>query len=86
MHLHLHVERMSGMGGPGDHPIGDLIHWGRNPFPADIAEMLRRLHALDPKMRDTFALDAYDWAEGRSLDEGRAKLRAELAKHHPRTT
>ncbi len=75
---------MSGMGGPGDHPIGDLLHWGRNPFPEDIAEMLRNLHSLDPKVRDTFALDAYDWAEGRSLDEGRAKLRAELAKHQRR--
>jgi hypothetical protein len=74
------------MGGPGDHPIGDLIHWGRNSFPSDIAEMLRLLYSFDPKIRDTFALDAYDWAEGRSLAEGRAKLRAELLKHQIRKT
>ena len=69
------------MGGPGDHPIGDLIHWHINPFPPDIADMLRSLYALNPEIRDIFALDAYDWVEGRSLDEGRAKLRAELAKY-----
>ena len=74
------------MGGPGDHPIGDLIHYGRNAFPADIADMLLLLYSLDPKIRDTFALDAFDWAEGRALDDGRAKLQAELAKHQSRKT
>ena len=69
------------MGGPGDHPISDLLQWGRNPFPPDMAEMIRRLYALDPKVRSTFALDAYDWEQGKGLDEGRAKLRAELEKH-----
>ena len=69
------------MGSLGDHPISDLVYWGRNVFPKDIADMLRLLHARDPKMRDIFALDAYDWAEGRALDEGRAKLRAALQKY-----
>ncbi len=40
--------------------------------------MIRQLNALDPKIRDMFALVAFDWEEGRALDEGRAKLRAEL--------
>jgi len=79
-----HALTFMGMGGPGDHPIGDLIHWSRNPFPPDMAEMIRQLYALDPKIRDTFALDAFAWEEGRSLDEGRAKLRAELQKHQSR--
>ena len=70
------------MGGPGDHPISDLIHWGRNPFPTDIADMIRQLHALDSKTRDLFALDAFDWEAGRALEEGRAKLRAELYKRN----
>ena len=70
------------MGGPGDHPISDLIHWGQNPFPADIAEMIRQLYALDSKTRELFALDAFDWEAGRALDEGRAKLRAELDKRN----
>ena len=72
------------MGGPGDHPISDLIHYGQSPFPADIADLIRQLYAVDSKMRDTFALEAYDWAEGRALDEGRAKLRGELQKHQIR--
>ena len=70
------------MGGPGDHPISDLIHYGNNRFPADIAGLIVQLYALDPNMRNTYALDAYDWAEGKSLDEGRARLRAEIQKHH----
>jgi hypothetical protein len=69
------------MGGSGDHPIGDLIHYGRNRFPPDIADMLRLLYSFDPKIRNTFALDAYDWVEGKVLEKGRAKLRAELQKH-----
>ena len=43
--------------------------------------MIRQLHAIDPKVRDMFALDAFDWEEGRALDEGRTKLRAELLKY-----
>lgn len=74
------------MGGPGDHPIGDLVHWGRNSFPPDIADLLLKLHAIDPEIRNVFALDAYDWVEGRALDEGRARLTAELAKHRARKT
>ena len=70
-----------GLGGPGDHPIGDLIHWGRNPFPSDMGDMIRQLYSFDPKIRDAFALDAFDWEEGRALDEGRARLRAELQKY-----
>ena len=68
------------MGGPGDNPITDLVYYCRNQFPPDIADMLLRLHSIDPKIRDVYALDAYDWVEGRGLDEARAKLRQELAK------
>ena len=66
------------MGGPGDHPITDLIHYGQNDFPSDMAEMLRKLHSADSGIRDRFALDAYDWIAGRHLEEGRLKLRREL--------
>ena len=69
------------MGAPGDHPISDLLHWGRNPFPPDMAEMIRQLYALDPNVRSRFALDAYDWEQGKGLDDGLAKLKAELEKH-----
>jgi len=37
-----------------------------------MADLVRRLHALGPKMRDMFAKDAYDWEAGRPLDTGRA--------------
>lgn len=68
------------MGGPGDHPITDPIKYGENPFPADIAQMIRALYSIDPNIRNIFALDAFDWSEGKALEEGRAKLRAELQK------
>jgi hypothetical protein len=73
------------MGGPDDHPITDMLHHGRNPFPTDVADMLRKLNSINPKILNTFALEAYDWAEGRALDEGRAKLAAELLKHESRS-
>ena len=68
------------MGSPGDHPITDLIYWERNQFPSDIAEMIRALHSLDPKILNAFAVDSFAWAEGRGLEEGRAKLKAEIHK------
>jgi hypothetical protein len=67
-------------GGPGDHPITDLIYYGNNTFPPDIAALIRQLHSLDPNMRNTFALDAYNWVEGRELEQGRARLEAELGR------
>jgi hypothetical protein len=72
------------MGGPGDHPIGDLMFYGENRFPPDVADLIRQLYAIDPKMRDSFALDAHDWVEGKALDEGCARLRAELRKQKTR--
>lgn len=68
------------MGGPGDHPITDLIYYGQDDFPPDIADMLRKLHSVDPGIRDGFALDASDWVSGRNLEEGRTKLTAELCR------
>ena len=72
------------MGSPGDHPLTDLFHWGRRGFPDDIADMLLLLHELDPKVCDKFALEAWDWSNGRQLEAGRATLRAELQQQRSR--
>jgi hypothetical protein len=68
------------MGGPGDHPITDLVKYGNNQFPPDIAGMIILLYSLNPNTRNTFALDAYDWVAGHTLEDGRAKLQAEIQK------
>ncbi len=70
-----------GMGGPNDHPISDLLYWGRNPFPPDVAEMIKTLHVLDSNMQNTFATEALSWSLGRDLDVGRVQLRAAISKH-----
>ncbi|MGV3773831.1 MAG: hypothetical protein ACO1QB_13085 [Verrucomicrobiales bacterium] len=66
------------MGSPGDHPITDLINYGKNAFPDDIGKALRLLHAQDPSVLNVYALDAFDWIEGKDLEVGRAKLKAKL--------
>jgi hypothetical protein len=69
------------MGARGDHPITDLLVYGVNPFPDDIAEMIRLLDTLNSNPRNLFALDAFDWELGDNLEEARIKLKAELQKH-----
>jgi hypothetical protein len=61
-------------GRPGDHPITDMLSHGRHPFPADMEEMIRRLHAKHWRITDEVAADAFDWEQGERLEEGRQKL------------
>jgi hypothetical protein len=69
-------------GGPGDHPLDDLINWGRHPFPADIEAMILRLREVVPRYLDRVSSTEYfDWAEGRNLDAGRDYLNRLLAEY-----
>jgi hypothetical protein len=68
-------------GRPGDHPITDLLRHGAHPFPADVEEMVRRLHAIDPRLVDALDPDPFAWEKGERLEEGRARLRALLSQH-----
>ena len=67
-------------GSPGDRPITDLLHYSKHPLPKDIEELLRKLHALNPRALDgDVAIQAYDWEEGKNLDNGRQLLNGLLA-------
>ena len=70
-------------GRQGDHPITDMLYYNEHPFPPDIEEMLRKLHAIDPKLILGWDLadEPWDWQNGRNLDAGRKQLKALLAKH-----
>jgi hypothetical protein len=69
-------------GGPGDHPLDDLIKWGKHPFPADMQTMILRLREVVPRYLDRVSSAEYfDWAAGRNLDVGRDHLRKLLAEY-----
>ena len=70
-------------GKPGDHPLTDLFHHGKHPFPADVEEMVRRLAATDPNLLGEIDQDVFRWERGEGLEEGRAKLTDLLARAVP---
>jgi hypothetical protein len=68
-------------GGPGDHPLTDLLFHGRHPFPEDMERMLFQLHERHPgtlKWSDDFDRVIWGWMEGQGLEAGRALLRTKL--------
>ena len=70
-------------GKPGDHPLTDLFHHGRHPFPADIEAMVRRLASTDPNLLGEIDQDVFRCENGQGLEEGRAKLEGLLARAVP---
>jgi hypothetical protein len=67
-------------GKPGDNPITDLLDYGGRPFPADVARMVRRLHALRPARLAELGLEPFAWERGEELDRARAWLRQALGE------
>jgi hypothetical protein len=69
-------------GSPGDHPITDLLRYGKHPFPAEIEVLLRRINERNPMaLNGDIALFAYDWEQGKNLIEGRQLLEKLLAQN-----
>lgn len=73
---------MAGMpnGNPGDNPITDLLLHGFHPFPPDVEDMVRRLHAIAPQAVLDLGLQPFDWQVGRNLEEGRQVLKELLER------
>ena len=70
------------MGGPGDHPLTDLLHWGKRPFPIDVEEMILRLRDVSPRHLDRVSFDEFsDWSRGLNLDAGRTHLRMLISEY-----
>ncbi len=76
---------------PGDHPLMDLLAFGRRRLPDDICDLVLEIYRLDPTAfhqasRNTGAGDGdwYAWEKGERLDEAAtfltAKLKAARAK------
>jgi len=34
------------VGGPNDHPLSDLLYWGKHPFPREIEELVLAIAAI----------------------------------------
>lgn len=68
-------------GKSGDAPWSDFFGHGQHDlFPADIAEMLLAIHAVDPSLiRHLSHPDMWAWEKGEDLDNGREKLRQIMA-------
>lgn len=62
-------------GKPGDSPLSDMLIHGQHPFPADIEEMIRRIHKYDPSLLSDLGWEPFDWEVGKNLDDGRKRLR-----------
>lgn len=68
-------------GGPDDHPLTDLLHWGKHPFPKEIEDLVLAIAAITPEaLHDTKLRGAnwWDWAEGKDLENGVRLLQAKL--------
>ena len=63
-----------------DHPITDLLIHYKHPFPPDMEEMIRRLHAINPALLDNLELEPFDRERGKNLRQGRKRLRELLAE------
>lgn len=68
-------------GKPGDNPITDMLIHGKHPFPSDIEEMIRRIHAINPGILHDLEWKPFDWEQGKNLEEGREELKRLLIEH-----
>jgi hypothetical protein len=73
-------------GSPGDHPITDMLRFGKHPFPVEFERLLMRINRLNPRALDgDVALFAYDWEQGKNLVEGRQLLEKLLAQNESKS-
>lgn len=68
-------------GGPGDHPLTDLLNYGLHPFPAEVEELIFAIAAITPEaLHDTKlpGADWWAWARGEGIDAARKQLSSKL--------
>jgi hypothetical protein len=69
--------------GVGDNPLTDMFRWGKQSFPPDIEELLRKISTLDTSSGGRVPIwqnwpyrgREWSWASGRDLDGARRDLR-----------
>jgi hypothetical protein len=70
------------MGGPGDHPLTDLLHWNTHPFPLDMEKLVLQIRDLSPRFLDRITTkEWFDWEKGENLDAGRQHLRDLISEY-----
>jgi hypothetical protein len=65
-------------GKPADNPLTDMLVYGRHPFPADMEEMILRIHKADPSLLSDLGWEPFEWEVGKNLEDGRERLREKL--------
>lgn len=71
-------------GKPHDHPVTDTVIHGLHPFPPDVEDLVRQVHARNPGVFDDLGLAPFGWEKGNHLAAARVLLTGLLEHHgHP---
>lgn len=64
-----------------DHPLTDTVLYGFHPFPPDIEELLRQVHARNPGVFNDLGWAPFEWGKCSHLVQARVLLKG-LVEHH----
>ena len=68
-------------GKPHDHPVTDTVIHGLHPFPPDVEDLVRQVHARNPGVFNDLRRAPFEWEKGNYLAEARVLLKG-LLEHH----
>lgn len=68
-------------GKPHDHPVTDTVIHDMHPFPPELEQLVRDVHARNPRVFDDLEWAPFDWEQGKHVPEALALLRG-LLEHH----
>jgi hypothetical protein len=58
-------------GKPHDHPVTDTVIHGRHPFPPNVEDLVRQVHARNPGVFNDLGWAPFEWEKGNHLAEAR---------------
>ena len=68
-------------GGPGDHPITDILFHNLSRIPNDMTMMVKKILTVDRSLQTLFINEIFSWERKENIKEGRIKLK-EIIKQH----
>jgi hypothetical protein len=51
-------------GKPHDHPVTDTVIYGLHPFPPDVEDLVRQVHARNPGVFNDLGWAPFEWEKG----------------------
>ena len=64
-----------------DHPVTDTVTHGLHPFPPDLEELVRQVHARNPGVFNDLGWAPFEWEKGNHLPQAKVLLKG-LLEHH----